>query len=171
MFVGIMSQRPFRSLITLAAAWFFLAPFAPAFVGFQQPQRPSFVQMAASEERHLELPEVTHFVEEEAEGCLAEGCTVEEIEKIQKQLERDEGRIRDEIKKLQVARDDYDVDSSTGIGMLRVALSRLHGLSEQLRNIVDVQSAQMAKDFGAYLAFGNGDTGGFLTLKRFPQTA
>lgn len=25
-------------------------------------------------------------------GCLAEGCTVEEIEKIQKQLERDEGQ-------------------------------------------------------------------------------
>ena len=56
-------------------------------------------------ERHLELPqaprraseaslspfEVTHFVEEEAEGCLEEGCSVEEIEKIQKQLEFDEG--------------------------------------------------------------------------------
>eukprot|EP00438_Fugacium_kawagutii_P027672 Skav203046 [mRNA] locus=scaffold845:92349:96017:+ [translate_table: standard] len=45
----------------------------------------------ASEERHLELPEVTHFVEEEAEGCLEEGCSVEEIEKIQLKLEHDEG--------------------------------------------------------------------------------
>ena len=56
---------------------------------------------------------VTHFVEEEAEGwspfaslsyaelsilllpgCLAgDGCTIEEIEKIQHQLERDEGLL------------------------------------------------------------------------------
>ena len=100
----------------------------------------------ASEERHLELPEVTHFVEDQAEGkrivgfafgyfgfglkkleafgrynffdfsrkmsdlrlsvllhrldsewisagCLEEGCSVEEIEKIQVMLEHDEGEI------------------------------------------------------------------------------
>mmetsp|Transcript_70674 Transcript_70674/g.111885 ORF Transcript_70674/g.111885 Transcript_70674/m.111885 type:complete len:168 (+) Transcript_70674:73-576(+) len=165
--------RPVRGLISLVVAWFFLAPFAPAFVNFQPPRSVHRVPMknVVSEERHLELPEVTHFVEEEAEGCLEEGCSVEEIEKIQHKLERDEGRIREEIEKLRVAREDYDVDSSTGIGMLRVALSRLHGLSEKLRRMLDAHGEQMAKDFGAYLAFGNGETGGFLTLKNFPQAA
>mmetsp|Transcript_16604 Transcript_16604/g.19815 ORF Transcript_16604/g.19815 Transcript_16604/m.19815 type:complete len:168 (+) Transcript_16604:85-588(+) len=165
--------RPVRGVISLVIAWFFLAPFAPAFVGVRAPPPSHRVPMknVASEERHLELPEVTHFVEEEAEGCLEEGCSVEEIEKIQLKLEHDEGRIREEIEKLRVARDDYDVDSSTGIGMLRVALSRLHGLSEKLRQMLDAHGQQMAKDFGAYLAFGDGETGGFLTLKKFPQAA
>jgi len=123
------------------------------------------------EERHLPLPEATHFVEEEAAGCIEEGCTVEDIMRIQNKLETDEGRIREAIEMLQAARDSFSVDSSSGIGLLRMSLSRIHSLNNKLQALISSQGEQVAKEFGAYLAFGHGDTGGFLSLNKSPQVA
>ncbi|CAE7447771.1 unnamed protein product [Symbiodinium sp. CCMP2592] len=172
-----MAPRVLRGLVVLAVAFGFLA--GPSFVS--GPRQPSIrvlrragdaaAESEEVEERHLPLPEATHFVEEEAAGCIEEGCTVEDIMRIQNKLETDEGRIREAIEMLQVARDSFSVDSSSGIGLLRMSLSRIHSLNNKLQALISSQGQQFAKEFGAYLAFGHGDTGGFLSLNKAPQVA
>ncbi|CAE7781357.1 unnamed protein product, partial [Symbiodinium sp. CCMP2456] len=170
-----MAPRVLRGLVVLAVAFGFLA--GPSFVS--GPRQPSIRVLRRAgdpaaeevEERHLPLPEATHFVEEEAAGCIEEGCTVEDIVRIQHKLETDEGRLREAIEMLQVARDSFSVDSSPGIGLLRMSLSRIHSLNNKLQGLITSQGEQIAKEFGAYLAFGHGDTGGFLSLNRSPQVA
>eukprot|EP00931_Biecheleriopsis_adriatica_P090134 TRINITY_DN64165_c0_g1_i1.p2 TRINITY_DN64165_c0_g1~~TRINITY_DN64165_c0_g1_i1.p2 ORF type:complete len:179 (+),score=41.94 TRINITY_DN64165_c0_g1_i1:55-591(+) len=115
--------------------------------------------------RTIQPPEANCFVEQAAADCISHGCSVDEIEKIQAKLQHDEGRIRDKIDMLQVARDEYDADLSQDIGMLRLALSRIHSLSTELQAMLGIQNSAFTKDFAAYLAFGSLKTGGFLNLK------
>ncbi|CAE7237220.1 RYR1 [Symbiodinium necroappetens] len=148
--VPMASTRALRGLVVLAVAFGFLA--GPSFVS--GPRQPSIRVLRRAgegpaeevEERHLPLPEATHFVEEEAAGCIEEGCTVEDITRIQHKLETDEGRIREAIEMLQVARDSFSVDSSPGIGLLRMSLSRIHSLNNKLQGLISSQGEQIAKD-------------------------
>ncbi|CAJ1399503.1 unnamed protein product [Effrenium voratum] len=103
-------------------------------------------------------------------SCIEEGCSVEEIVQIQEKLEHDEGRLKDEIRKLQAEREGHEEVSYEGIGLLRLSLSRIHSLNNKLRAMLDVHSQNFKKEFGAYLAFGNSETGGFLNLVE-PQAA
>ena len=47
------------------------------------------------------------------------------------------------------------------------------GKKPRLPRLTDLKSLWgcLLQDFGAYLAFGSGETGGFLNLKHFAQTA
>eukprot|EP00439_Symbiodinium_sp_Y106_P078025 s3252_g16.t2 len=137
-----MAPRVLRGLVAfgfLSGPSFVSGPRQPSIRVLRRAGDPAAEEV---EERHLPLPEATHFVEEEAAGCIEEGCTVEDIMRIQNKLETDEGRIREAIEMLQAARDSFSVDSSSGIGLLRMSLSRIHSLNNKLQALISSQGEQ-----------------------------
>eukprot|EP00930_Biecheleria_cincta_P065070 TRINITY_DN50774_c0_g1_i1.p1 TRINITY_DN50774_c0_g1~~TRINITY_DN50774_c0_g1_i1.p1 ORF type:complete len:177 (+),score=39.71 TRINITY_DN50774_c0_g1_i1:88-618(+) len=154
-------------LIKLHSQYGFLAPgrsLQPA----EPRSRRHATEMELPEETRLtlQLPEANYFVELAAEECIKEGCSVETLQHLHSKLMLDEDRIRERVEMLAQQQDSlYFDDLSVEIGLLRLALSRLHRLSSELNAMLGVQNSDFSKELAAYLAFGSKNTGGFLNLK------
>eukprot|EP00933_Yihiella_yeosuensis_P016277 TRINITY_DN13972_c0_g2_i1.p1 TRINITY_DN13972_c0_g2~~TRINITY_DN13972_c0_g2_i1.p1 ORF type:complete len:206 (+),score=53.71 TRINITY_DN13972_c0_g2_i1:66-683(+) len=113
----------------------------------------------------IELPQATHFVEKAAESCLNEGCDIQEAMELQEKLSADEGRIWKAIEELQARNGEDHPKVSKEIAILKMSLSRIHSLSNELQSVVGIKTSDFSREFAGYLAFGTKQTGGFLNLR------
>lgn len=164
---GILAVSPLVLLSKFNSQYGFLVPRRSL-----QPAEPLLRRHAAEVELSekprstLQLPEANYFVELAAEECIKEGCSVETLQRLHSKLMLDEDRIRERVEMLAQSQDSlYFDDVPVEIGLLRLALSRLHYLSSELKAMLGIQNSEFSKELAAYLAFGSKKTGGFMNLK------
>lgn len=115
--------------------------------------------------KHLDLPEVNFFVNQQIKGCLMEGCSVEEIEELEAKLGRDEARIEAVIKELRVEMEqEHSHDAAEWLHLLRNFLGDSQELREQLEQVRNIKQSFFKHLIGAVgaLPVGHGTTGGLL---------
>mmetsp|Transcript_42693 Transcript_42693/g.117818 ORF Transcript_42693/g.117818 Transcript_42693/m.117818 type:complete len:190 (-) Transcript_42693:170-739(-) len=117
----------------------------------------------ASDEHALQPPEVNYFASQRIADCLTEGCSVEELEDLGGRLARDSERLEESIAQLRKAQETaHSADIAETIAWVRNILYNNRELCDQLQSARGVYDSDFAKHFAGSIAFGKGQTGGYL---------